>query len=580
MKVVFLDFWEIYLSKACPFIMELAVWHIPQMPPSPGCAPSLRLDLLWLSCAMMINTPIVLPTLEATLFRNYPEAYGNGLARYAAAIDEATTPEEHVAAVQDLLSNQYWLTNWGPSETAFVLEHALRWNSAGVARALGSRLDPLLITPPGYSVAQAPAGGIRSNAADDASTSLTWLELASFLGADQVVLSLLEAGHMASQPSDRRGWPLGLAMWREHHSPYGNAPVLHNAAIEILISAGADPCAPDPWGRPPLNLLIDYGHSISGHLRIMLLLLKAGANPNGLGDHEQGGERTKPLLYAVGQGEGRASVDLLLRAGANPMVVDHDGESALHLAVRASQIEGASADACELGVVDLLLAAGLPVDLRSWRMETPLMLAVGKPGRLAIGRLLLERGAAIDPDMEWSMLMTACGVSYRIEEVNGVQREFVEDEACLAWVELLLNMGIDVNIRHQNRSAMDALMETHTHYEGSRTPIMRLLLARGWHPDTRDSVSIERMVISLLGNRLPTLDDTPEPGSGSRAFDDLERSSILVEHAIANGWMSDPALPHPSLRFRRLMGSRWEHYLLDQATEQAGNTERQGSTRL
>jgi ankyrin repeat protein len=79
-------------------------------------------------------------------------------------------------------------------------------------------------------------------------------------------------------------------------------------------------------------------------------------------------------------------VPLLLEAGLDPNVSDRDGETPLHLAVKARAME----------TIDALLAAGAKLDIRNFEAQTPLDTAVALPdktGRDEIIRKLLEAGA-------------------------------------------------------------------------------------------------------------------------------------------------------------------------------------------
>jgi ankyrin repeat protein len=91
------------------------------------------------------------------------------------------------------------------------------------------------------------------------------------------------------------------------------------------------------------------------------------------------------LSWAIRRGHGEA-VPLLLEVGIDPTVADNDGDTPLHLAVRASSLEW----------VQTLLSAGARVDARNFDMQTPLDLALtlsNAEARDQLTRHLLNCGA-------------------------------------------------------------------------------------------------------------------------------------------------------------------------------------------
>ena len=109
--------------------------------------------------------------------------------------------------------------------------------------------------------------------------------------------------------------------------PFGRTPItiaagLENpSALNILLSAGADPDIPDRFGRTALSHAITRERSQNAER-----LLEAGANPS------LSGSGTPPLLSAIEKNNAQM-VDLLLSKGVSPNQTDTHGASALAMAV-------------------------------------------------------------------------------------------------------------------------------------------------------------------------------------------------------------------------------------------------------
>lgn len=111
-------------------------------------------------------------------------------------------------------------------------------------------------------------------------------------------------------------------------------------------------------------------------IRIALLLLAHGANPNLVGEKGQ----VSPLLHAT-RGSCLGLVKLLLRSGANPNQRDTKKRTPLHMAAKAG---------C-LAIVDALLAIpSTKLDLRDSAGRTPLLVAA-EAKHLNVVMMLLEK---------------------------------------------------------------------------------------------------------------------------------------------------------------------------------------------
>lgn len=172
----------------------------------------------------------------------------------------------------------------------------------------------------------------------------------------------------------------------------GDSSLLHLAArfgqaevIELLIERGCPVEAHGP--RPGADRILDLtanrdlGTALhvaaeEGHAKAVAALLKAGADPDSL-DHEG----QTPLHRAAAKGHAEV-VRLLLAAWCGRYLVDKGRYTPLSWAIQSGDLE----------TVKALLDAKVPPDLSDGRGESPLEWAC-RAGRLNTFRLLCERGA-------------------------------------------------------------------------------------------------------------------------------------------------------------------------------------------
>jgi ankyrin repeat protein len=167
---------------------------------------------------------------------------------------------------------------------------------------------------------------------------------------------------------------LTLSIWRRAYRAamrYG-----HGAAADVLRRRGADDTEVTDVDRL-IAACVNQDRA-----EFQRLLAQSSDLGIALRDHDH-----RMLAWTIRTGHYRA-VPLLLEAGLDPNVPDGDGETPLHLAVRANSME----------TVDALLRTGAWVNARNFDAETPLDVAVasaddtGRSHREMI-RLLLEAGA-------------------------------------------------------------------------------------------------------------------------------------------------------------------------------------------
>ncbi|PAA58285.1 hypothetical protein BOX15_Mlig012765g1 [Macrostomum lignano] len=147
-------------------------------------------------------------------------------------------------------------------------------------------------------------------------------------------------------------------------------------ATRHLLESGADPNAPDQFGRTPLHLAIASG----AHGAALLLMSVAGADLNARSD-----DGATPLIVAAKYCELEIASSLLACPQVDPGAADNAGKTALHWA--------ASVNAADL--VALLLCRGANRDPPDAQERTPLFLAAYEGAAGAAARLL-EAGANRD----------------------------------------------------------------------------------------------------------------------------------------------------------------------------------------
>ena len=129
-----------------------------------------------------------------------------------------------------------------------------------------------------------------------------------------------------------------------------------------------------------------HAASVKGHLDVISLLLKSGADPN---SRDNAG---RVPLHRVSQGGPCVTMEsalqiarLLVNFGANANVADHEGWTPLHAAAHCGYRD----------IAELLLVSGASLDVRNKNEETPLHLACSN-GKLDVSRLLIDRRSDVN----------------------------------------------------------------------------------------------------------------------------------------------------------------------------------------
>ncbi|XP_055992692.1 B-cell lymphoma 3 protein [Sorex fumeus] len=217
-----------------------------------------------------------------------------------------------------------------------------------------------------------------------------------------------------------------------------------------------------------------------------------------------------------------AVVSLLVMAGASPMALDRNGQTAAHLACEHRNPN------CLQAVLDNAAPGTVDLEARNFDGLTALHVAVNTECHDAV-RLLLERGADIDAvDIK----------SGRSPLIHAVENN------SLNMVQLLLQHGANVNA--QMCSGNSAL---HSASGRGLLPLVRTLVRSGadsglknCHNDTPLMVARNRLVIDILrgkATRPPPV--PPEPSPERRATPSPESS-----HLSSNGLLSASPASSPS----------------------------------
>ncbi len=141
------------------------------------------------------------------------------------------------------------------------------------------------------------------------------------------------------------------------------------AAVRTAVEHGADLNAPGPFRRTPL-------HHAAQTVAVEMIdwMLEHGAKLDA-----RDGDGRAPLHRA-----NSVSAEVLLRHGANALAKDRQGTTALHV---AAEQDGP--------MCRLLIAAGVPVNIRNTSGLTPLHFAVLE-GKRRVVEVLVERGADVN----------------------------------------------------------------------------------------------------------------------------------------------------------------------------------------
>lgn len=258
-----------------------------------------------------------------------------------------------------------------------------------------------------------------------------------------------------------------------------------------LIEAGADVGAlPGPGDRDQRSLAVLA--AVLPDLRLLRELIARGVDVNAA--HAG----MTPLLAATRDSwHGRPdAVMTLLANGADPRIVDHEGNTPLHLAARSS----------DPGVAALLRDAAAELEARNHDGLTPLGMACAV-GNWRLAKFLLERGARAESEGGTPALLAAAGGD--------------EDDA--AGVQLLIRHKARVDARDAQRRSALHVAAFHGHGD-----ILAALLAAGADVRGRDNDGRTPLLEAARGGRLAALDALLAAGADVAAVDVGGRNAVML----------------------------------------------------
>src|SRR5688572_8663723 len=256
------------------------------------------------------------------------------------------------------------------------------------------------------------------------------------------------------------------------------------------------------------------------------LLLRGGADPRAANRYG-----VTPLSVAALNGNA-ALVERLLDAGADPNTTRAEGETVLMTAARA----GSAA------AVRVLLARGADVHAREqWLGQTALMLAAAENHAGAINALA-DGGADVNarsnltnlPDLKWGVQGMSTTVFPR---GNWTPLMFAAQQGASDAVRALAERGASIDLVDPDGTTALVLATINAHYD---TAV--LLLERGANPNVADSSGMAALYAAVDMNTLPWMHNRP-PSLPSGRLDAVDLIKALLAHrADPNARLRGPIL--------------------------------------
>ncbi|HWG10112.1 MAG TPA: ankyrin repeat domain-containing protein [Rhodanobacteraceae bacterium] len=261
-------------------------------------------------------------------------------------------------------------------------------------------------------------------------------------------------------------------------------------ALELL-QQGAEPDAlPAPGARDQRSALVLA--ALLPDTRLLRALIARGAQVN-----RAHGDATALLAATRDSYHGRSeAVMTLLANGADPRLVDRDGNTPLHHGALAA----------EPSIAAILIDAQAPLDALNRNRHSPLASAAGA-GNWALVKFLLERGAKLEPAQGVPALLTASAIP--------------DDDP----------RGVQMLLKHKARvDATDALGRTalmNAALEGHQT-IVRALLDAGANADLADRHGVTALMEAARAGAHAALNELVAAQADARAREEHGRDALTL----------------------------------------------------
>jgi ankyrin repeat protein len=281
--------------------------------------------------------------------------------------------------------------------------------------------------------------------------------------------------------------------------------------VRYLLSAGADPNARQNEGDTPLMPAVSLAPEI------VPVLIAHGANVNASNN-----SGVTPLMLAARNIQDSSAMKALLKAGANPRMIDDGGLGAIHHAAFSGNVAALAvlidagvdidftgvnrqtalilaADFDQMAAVDWLLLHGASVDAMLTReQESPLSIALRhgyfpiaerliKAGanpnhRLANGDSLLLSAARRKNQTEVELLLKAGAATGQVDQKGSTALAFVTYAGNIKIAEALLKAGAD-----PNRPNNSGELPIYSAIQNGHVDIVKLLFEHGARSDISDN---------------------------------------------------------------------------------------------
>ncbi|XP_014234070.2 ankyrin-1-like [Trichogramma pretiosum] len=277
----------------------------------------------------------------------------------------------------------------------------------------------------------------------------------------------------------------------------GKSPLLialeqkHKHVVELLLRKGADPNYACEKDLTPLHIVCDvFGHD-EGYI-FAKIFFEVHETQRSVQVDAQDYLKRSPLHYLVSHGSKKSTMQLMVRNGANPNVMEKDGSTPLHIL-------------CMRDAIDELVETffkicdeenrKILVNVQDHLGRTPLHYSLVDGCKKTIVKTLLRRGA--DPNLAGADAMTPVHILCMRDAIDELVETFFKicDEE---------NRKILVNVQ-------DNWGRTPLHYslmDGCKKKIVKTLLRRGADPNLSDADAVTPLHIICMRDDIKDLAET------------------------------------------------------------------------